>query len=375
MAQDTSSPDKRDPLTRLRERIARSHASANTAEIAADTHPLPKAGAQVAKGLLAYLLVLAIAVGWISFHARETVTQRTDRIAAAEARVRIVHNLQQAGGINDLSQGFTAPYAQAPAAQAPAASTTETAATAALPPISSTYDIEDNRPKIALIITGLGPRRDVTEQAISQLPGSVSLAFSPYTAQAGQFNTAALADNHQTLLIVPMEPLQFPQRDPGPLAMFSRQGREENLRSLETMLTTLRGVSGVVNYMGSRFMTDAEKLTSFMENLKSKNLIFIEADPVAASKAGETAAKTGTSFFDPDVIIDETMSEDAAIAQFQTLANAARTRGYAVGVINAYPAGITATKNWIESESRANRISFIPVNILPEVARRAAIAR
>jgi len=45
---------------------------------------------------------------------------------------------------------------------------------------AKTFDAKDDRPKISLIVTGMGLSEAATEAAISLLPGSVTLAFDPY---------------------------------------------------------------------------------------------------------------------------------------------------------------------------------------------------
>src|SRR5205085_1494179 len=45
------------------------------------------------------------------------------------------------------------------------------------------FDRQDPRPRVGLVIGGLGMNAAVTEEAIRRLPGPVTLAFSPYAPQ------------------------------------------------------------------------------------------------------------------------------------------------------------------------------------------------
>src|SRR4029077_1070172 len=62
------------------------------------------------------------------------------------------------------------------------------------------------RPRIALVIGGLGLNDQATTRAITKLPGEVSLAFAPYGANLKVQAAKAREAGHEILLQMPMEP-------------------------------------------------------------------------------------------------------------------------------------------------------------------------
>ena len=77
--------------------------------------------------------------------------------------------------------------------------------------------VPDNRPKVALVIGGLGLNSRATQTAIEALPAEVTLSFSPYADGLQGWIDRARAAGHEVLLEIPMEPVDFPDNEiPGP---------------------------------------------------------------------------------------------------------------------------------------------------------------
>ena len=76
--------------------------------------------------------------------------------------------------------------------------------------------LADGKPKVALIIGGLGLNAKATHEAIEGLPPEVTLSFVPYADGLQGWIDAARAAGHEVLLEAPMEPKEYPQNDPGP---------------------------------------------------------------------------------------------------------------------------------------------------------------
>ena len=112
-------------------------------------------------------------------------------------------------------------------------------------------DLKDDRPRISIVIIGLGLSRDATDAAINRLPGPVTLAFDPYATGLDDWVPLARQAGHEILLGVPMEPHDFPARDPGPQALMTSVDPQENLGRLTFLLSRLSGYIGIITVMGS----------------------------------------------------------------------------------------------------------------------------
>jgi len=111
-----------------------------------------------------------------------------------------------------------------PLKQAPIADVTETAEAGPLPRISSRgrkpFDvysqitplsvISSGRPKIALVLGGMGLNPRLTKKAVNALPGDITLGFAPYGENLQEQVNKARTSGHEIMLQVPMEPVGFP---------------------------------------------------------------------------------------------------------------------------------------------------------------------
>ena len=91
------------------------------------------------------------------------------------------------------------------------------------------FNMADQRPRIAVVLSGLGLSDSATEAAINKLPAAVTLSFSPYARDLERWIALARARGHEVMLDLPMEPASFPAEDPGPQGLLTHLTVEDNL--------------------------------------------------------------------------------------------------------------------------------------------------
>ena len=77
------------------------------------------------------------------------------------------------------------------------------------------HDRTDNRPRVGLIVGGLGMNQALTEETIRRLPGAVTLAFSPYATRIALLLDRARDKGMEMLVSLPLEPTGYPLNNPG----------------------------------------------------------------------------------------------------------------------------------------------------------------
>ncbi|MEO8114288.1 MAG: divergent polysaccharide deacetylase family protein, partial [Phenylobacterium sp.] len=112
----------------------------------------------------------------------------------------------------------------------------------------------DGRPKVALVIGGLGLNARATQQAIETLRPEVTLSFVAYAEGLQGWIDMARAHGHEVLLETPMEPMDYPDNDPGPYTLMTDAQAPDTLKKLEWVLSRATGYFGLTNYLGSRFL-------------------------------------------------------------------------------------------------------------------------
>src|SRR5262249_47309534 len=95
------------------------------------------------------------------------------------------------------------------------------------------FDTSTRRPRVGLLIAGIGLNQAESEAAIRSLPHGVTLAVSPYAQTTAKLLAAARAAEHEYLLSIPMEPQGFPLNDPGKQALMTSLSPEQNRARLD----------------------------------------------------------------------------------------------------------------------------------------------
>ncbi len=207
-------------------------------------------------------------------------------------------------------------------------------------------NVLETRPKIAVVISGLGINSVRTEQALA-LPGSVSLAFAPYSRKIDSWISAARENGHEVLLTLPMEPANFPRSDPGPFALMSTLDEEQNTRRLEWILSRTTGYVGVASYQGSGFASNPAVLRPVLANLKQRGLLYLDGKQTGASAAPQMAASLGVPIGRADIVIDANLSRAAILKQMKLAESLARANGSVIVLGHPYPVTLDRIRVWV----------------------------
>jgi polysaccharide deacetylase 2 family uncharacterized protein YibQ len=206
------------------------------------------------------------------------------------------------------------------------------------------FDEADRRPRLGLLVAGLGISESATEAAIQRLPGAVSLAFSPYGLRLAEFAAIARADGHEVLVAIPMEPVGFPLNDPGPQALLTGLAWGENSQRLAWALSRFPGYVGATNALGpslrgERFSASPEAMRPMLEVLRARGLMYVEARPGEAAPQGLPARAV-------DLVIDDRPSRAEIEQRLAELERLARERGAALGLSGASAIAVERIAEW-----------------------------
>lgn len=197
----------------------------------------------------------------------------------------------------------------------------------------------NGRPKVSVVIGGLGLNPQTTRAAIETLPGEITLSFAPYAEGLQGWIDLARAHGHEVLLETPMEPADYPENDPGPYTLIAANRPEDTVRKLEWLMSRATGYFGLSNYLGARFVDNDQAMATFNAVLKARGLAFVD-DGLAARRGGPIPRASA------DRVIDDELSAGAIDAQLGALENGAAARGQSLGSGFAYPVTINQVRVW-----------------------------
>jgi uncharacterized protein len=220
--------------------------------------------------------------------------------------------------------------------------------------------VHSDSPKIAIVIGGLGLNARLTKRAVDDLPADVSLAFAPYGEKLQEQVNAARKEGHEVLLQVPLEPIGFPAANPGPRTLLADAGTGENLESLHWHMSRFSGYVGLVNYMGGRFLSNAEVVTPFLKEIRKRGLVFVEDGSLPLTATESVSRSTQTETRKAHTVIDADPNPKSIEAALQLLEQEAQQNGFAIGTGSGLEVTIETVSEW--AKQAADRgIILVPV--------------
>ena len=235
------------------------------------------------------------------------------------------------------------------------------------------FDLADRRPRVAIVVTGLGLSAAATESAIQGLPGSVTLAFAPYSVQLNEWIRLARAAGHEVLINVPMEPTNYPAYDPGPQTLLTSLNAEGNLDRLLWSLSRGTGYVGVVDFLGSRFTTSSKHMRPVLEAINARGLLYLDSGSSPRSVSPIVARNANLAWAMATLTLDQRASRTEIDRKFAELEQRAKRDKRAIGIASPYPVSLERIASWVR-QFEARGIAIAPVSALAGTGQAAGTA-
>lgn len=174
---------------------------------------------------------------------------------------------------------------------------------------SRPFDRNDPRPSITLLVGVLGLSRLITDAAITDLPGAATLILDSRSPALGDWISFARSHGHEALLSLQMEPLDYPDSDPGPRSILVKNSRDENNARLLDMLAEGDGYVGVTTLSGSRITSTPETLQPLLQEIQKRGLLFYDARLSELSSGYSISREMGLPAVTTDYRINAGMGE------------------------------------------------------------------
>jgi len=233
------------------------------------------------------------------------------------------------------------------------------------------FDANDKRPRVALVMTGLGLDRALSQTAMDRLAGAVTLGFDPYTPDLKEAMNQARSLGHEVLLGLPLEPLDYPRQDPGPLTLLVSLGDAVNGARLNKVMAAGVGYVGLVALWGERFTSEKSALLPMLETLKQRGLMYVDNKPPSDNATVSLASQLRLPWAAAIRALDidaEPAAIDQALGELETVA---KRDGATLGIAALSPASVDRVAAWTAT-LEAKGIALAPASA---VANRQAIPR
>lgn len=206
----------------------------------------------------------------------------------------------------------------------------------------------DKRPRIAIVISGIGMSESLTALALAKLPSGVTLSIVPFATNVQTVVDGARGQGHEVLLEVPMEPLDYPESDPGPNALMVAANAGDNTKRLNLTLAKATGYVGITGLLGGRFLGEMPALQPILETVSHRGLMFFDNGSFANSVALTASRHAGTPFALGSIRLDPVQTPETIDNQLAELQMLAIQNGSAIGAASIAPVTIERIATWAE---------------------------
>ena len=194
---------------------------------------------------------------------------------------------------------------------------------------------DEKLPLVALIVDDLGYDKKIAKKFLAL---NVNLTFSilPHSPFQNEIARLASSKGIEIMLHLPMEPVEYPDVNPGPGTLLSSMSPDELISQLEDDLNALPGITGVNNHMGSKLTAESTQMYQIFSILKQRGLFFIDSRTTSDSMGRPSARLLQIPFAERDVFIDHYLKPNFIRKQIKELIRIARSNGAAVGILHPH---------------------------------------
>lgn len=220
--------------------------------------------------------------------------------------------------------------------------------------------------RIAIVVGGLGLSQTGTQRALDTLPEDITLAFAASGNSLFRWMPVARKGGHEILLQLPLEPFDYPENNPGRLTLVSGDSAAANLKRLHEAMGRMTNYTGVMNYLGGRFLADAGALEPVMKDISGRGLLFLDDGSSAQSLSATYAKAYASPHAFADLVLDQEVSKASVLKKLDDLERIALRKGSAIGVASAFDESVDAVTEWAR-EAQNRGIEIVGVSVLADI--------
>ncbi|MGB9437188.1 MAG: divergent polysaccharide deacetylase family protein [Desulfobacterales bacterium] len=186
-------------------------------------------------------------------------------------------------------------------------------------------------PLVAIIIDDLGYDKKIALK-LSKLNARLTFSILPFSPFQKSIARLSREKGFGIMLHLPMEPLEYPNIDPGPGTLLTSMTPDQLTRQLEKDLDAVPYIRGVNNHMGSKMTAESGQMYQIFSILKKRGLYFVDSRTTAETLCKPSARLFQIPFAQRDIFLDHRVEVEFIRKQLKELVRIAQRNGYAVGI-------------------------------------------
>jgi len=211
---------------------------------------------------------------------------------------------------------------------------------------NSKFDHGTRKPRLGIILTGLGLNAQTTEDAIIRLPPEITLAFVPYAENLPRWIQLAREFGHEVLISLPMESDGAADAGLGPRVISSQASAQENLDRLRWILSRSPGYVGVVTWEGEKLLGSGQQAVPVLQELALRGLLVVDSRQARSNIVQQQADLLGLPFAKSRGFLDSEQGVAALDRNLQQLEVITQRTGFGLAMAVAFPETVNRLVDW-----------------------------
>jgi polysaccharide deacetylase 2 family uncharacterized protein YibQ len=189
--------------------------------------------------------------------------------------------------------------------------------------------------RLAIVIDDFGYQDQGLIASFCAILQPITFSIFPQEEQTAWTSEQALKCGHGVMVHLPMEPIDYPARDPGTHAIFTDYAPERIQKLTQDALLAVPGARGVNNHMGSRATENEAAMMAVMAVVQKQGFFFLDSVTSRQSVAYDVAQRSGIRSARNTMFLDHNEDTEAVVKRLYALAKRARVEGTVVGIGHA----------------------------------------
>ena len=192
-------------------------------------------------------------------------------------------------------------------------------------------EIKEEEYRIAVIIDDVGyPSGNI--DGYLNITERLTFSVLPSLSRSKEYAKLLYDNGFEIMIHIPMEPVSYPEADPGPHAVFTGDTKSDIAAKLDLMISENPFATGANNHMGSKATKDSYVMRSTLEILKNEGLFWVDSYTTNDSIGYRISKELSVPSVRRDIFLDNEDSFSYINSQFEILKQVAKKKGTAVGI-------------------------------------------
>lgn len=230
---------------------------------------------------------------------------------------------------------------------------------------------EPTSARLAVVVYGFDDDAALA-RSFFDLPAPFAVALPPEGKDVSALFRDARARQREVVLHLPLEPINYPQVNPGPGTILVNMKPTQVASVVRRDLARAGPVTAVANHLGSLATQDMTVMSAVYRELRRDRVPFLHMTPAAGAVCKPLASELGVAYDEPEAVIDyEARAKTTALLdkRWKTLLAETRVRGHTVVMVRATP----MSRAWLEKALAVKRLDGVNLVPLSALLRRPPV--